>query len=303
MFEVKSLPGGVGVEILGLNPEKPIDADTKQALYRTWLDAGVVLFRGIGTSPEAQLALSRCFGELEPHPIERLRLDGYPDLILLSNKEGLRGPVYYFDGEPIYGRIPWHTDLVYTTTPNAGAVLRMIQPTENGGETGWIDTAMAYDALDEAAKRRIEGLEARFRFIGDIGEMKFNHPGGRRRDDPPTEFPHFPDVAHPLVWVHPESGRCALNISTLNIRSIIGMEGAEGDALIQQLIDHVLKPEFQYIHDWQPDDMVLWDNRRTMHCAMGHPLDQVRIVHRSTIKGTIPMGRIIEDDGQTEAAR
>lgn len=298
-LELKTLPGGVGVEVSGLSVDGPVDSDTARALYQAWLEAGVVVFRGLGTSPEVQLALSRCFGELEPHPIERLRLGGYPDLILLSNKDGLTGPVYYFDDVPIYGRIPWHTDLVYTTTPNAGAVLRMVQPTETGGETGWIDTAMAYDALDDDTKARIDGLEARFHFIGDIGEMRFNHPGGVRRDDPPTEFPHFPDVAHPLVWVHPESGRKALNVSTMNIHSILGMENDEGDALIQQLIDHALKPEFQYIHQWQPDDMVLWDNRRTMHAAMGHPVDEIRIVHRSTIRGTIPMGRVIEETART----
>ena len=182
-FDVKPLPGGIGTEVLGLRLDGPVAADTAAALREVWLDTGIVLFRGIGTSPEALLALSRCFGELEIHPIERFRLPGYPELILLTNKDGPSGPVYDFDGERIHGRIPWHTDLAFTTTPNAGALLRMVQKTATGGETGWLDTARAYDELDETTKQRIDGLEAVYHFSSDLDEMRFNRPGGGRRPD------------------------------------------------------------------------------------------------------------------------
>ncbi len=279
-----------------------VEPGTAAALREVWLDAGIVLFRGIGTSPEALLALSRCFGELEIHPIERFRLPGYPELILLTNKDGPTGPVYDFDGERIHGRIPWHTDLAFTTTPNAGALLRMVQKTANGGETGWLDTARAYDELDEATKQRIEGLEAIYHFSSDLDEMRFNRPGGVRLNPKRTDYPHFPPVAHPLVWTHPETGRKVLNVSTLNIRGILGLEQEESDALIAQLIAHALQPRFQYIHAWENDDIMLWDNRRTMHCAFGHPVEQVRIVQRSTIRGTVAMGRIIEDGPEAQRA-
>jgi len=105
-FDVKPLPGGIGKEVLGLRLDGAVDADTAAALRALWLEAGIVLFRGIGTSPEALLALSRCFGELEIHPIERFRLPGYPELIELGNKDGPSGPVYDFGGGPVYGRIP-----------------------------------------------------------------------------------------------------------------------------------------------------------------------------------------------------
>lgn len=300
-FEVRPLPGGIGKEVLGLALDGPVATDTAAALRTLWLDAGVVLFRGIGTSPEALLALSRCFGELEIHPIERFRLPGYPELILLTNRDGPSGPVYDFDGEPIHGRIPWHTDLAFTTTPNAGALLRMVQKTATGGETGWLDTARAWDELDAATKRRIEGLEAIYHFTGDLDEMRFNRPGGVRLTPKRGDYPHFPPVAHPLVWTHPETGRKVLNVSTLNIRGILGLDEEEGDALIEALIAHALQPRFRYVHAWENDDIVLWDNRRTMHCAFGHPVAQVRIVQRSTIRGTVAMGRILGE--QQEAAR
>ena len=129
-FDVKPLAGGFGREICGLDMAHGIDPATAAALKATWLEHGVLLFRGIGTSPEVQLELSRCFGELEPHPIEKFRLAGYPELILLSNEDGPTGPVYDFDGVEITQRIPWHTDLAFTTTPNAGAL--MAEPAGQG---------------------------------------------------------------------------------------------------------------------------------------------------------------------------
>lgn len=301
-FVSQSLPGGVGVEVTDLDVAGGIPDSTAGALRQLWLDAGIVVFRGLGTSPEVLLRLSRCFGELEPHPIEHFRLPGYPELILLSNENGLTGPVYEFDGVPTYGRIPWHTDLAFATTPNAGALLRMVKKSAHGGQTGWIDTAMAWEALDEVTRERIQGLEARYIFSPDLGGMRFNRPEGKLLQATSAALPSFPPVAHPLVWVHPETGQHVLNVSTLNIQSVLGLPEAESDALIQQLIDHTLQPQFQYIHDWENDDIVLWDNRRTMHKAFGHPVDEIRIVQRSTIRGTVQMGRVIDEDNEEKRA-
>jgi len=300
-FEVTPLSGGVGVEVVGLDLEAGIAEETARALRRLWLDAGVVLFRGLGTSPEALLELSHCFGELEPHPIEHFRLPGYPELIQLSNEGGLTGPVYELDGVATYGHIPWHTDLAFTTTPNAGAVLRMVRNSEHGGQTGWVDTAKAWETLSDALKARIEGLEARYHFTRDLSGMRFNRPEGRLISAALKDIPDFPPVAHPLVWIHPETGQRILNLSTLNIQSILGLPEVESDALIEQLIEHTLQPEFQYIHDWQDDDIIVWDNRRTQHMAFGHPVDEVRIVQRSTLRGTARMGRLIEK-GEVQGA-
>jgi len=259
-----------------------------------WLDHGVLVFRGIGTSPETQIALSRCFGELEPHPIAKFRRGGYPDLILLSNEHGAAGPVYDFDGVATTQRIPWHTDLAFTTTPNAGALLRMVRKPDTGGQTGWTDTAAAYDALDAATKADIADVEAVYLFRTGLEDMRFNRPEGRRITPRHDNYPTFPPVANPLVWTHPETGRKVINLSTLNIDHIVGRRDDRGDALIRRLIDHTLNPRFRYVHDWQNNDMVLWDNRRSMHMAFGHPVDQIRVVHRTTIKGTVTMGRVLE---------
>ena len=299
-FDLKILPGGFGREVCGLRLDNGVAPETAAALKASWLEHGLLVFKGLGTSPEVQLELSRCFGELEPHPIEKFRLPGYPELILLSNENGPISPVYDFDGEHIVQRIPWHTDLAFTPTPNAGAMLRMVRKAETGGQTGWLDTAAAYDELDSAIKEEIDDLEAVYLFRTGIEEMRFNQQVGIRISPRKDNYPYFPPVANPLVWTHPETGRKVLNVSTLNIDHVIGQDTKAGSALITRLIEHAMQPRFQYVHEWETDDMVLWDNRRTMHSAFGHPVNQIRIVHRTTIKGGIAMGRVYDDGARAE---
>ncbi|WP_150293716.1 TauD/TfdA dioxygenase family protein [Sphingobium estronivorans] len=283
----------IGQEVLDLDLEAGIDDATARSLVDLWRDAGVVLFRGMGTSPEALLELSRCLGELEPHPIESIRMPDYPELILLTNKGGLRGPVYAYDGVPTYGRIPWHTDLAFSDTPNAGALLNMVEKASVGGRTAWLDTEKAYAALDDDLKQRIEGLEVRFEFRTDLKDMKYCNPGGSRVGESGTNFPDYPPHARPLVWKHPVTGRTIMNVSPLNLRNIVGMDEAESDALLQRLIDAVIQPQFIYEHAWEEGDVILWDNYRMMHSAMGHPVDVIRVVHRTTLRGTAQVGRIL----------
>ncbi|WP_380874314.1 hypothetical protein ACFB49_47150 [Sphingomonas sp. DBB INV C78] len=300
MLRTKALPN-IGQEVLGLDLNEDVDEATTRQLLAIWREAGVVLFRGVGTSPETLLKLSRCFGELEPHPIESLRLPGHPELILLTNKGGLRGPVYAFDGVPTYGRIPWHTDLAFQEVPNAGALLNMVHKAEVGGSTAWLDTARAYQALDDGLKRRLGGVEARFEFCSDLARMKFANPGGTRVGDSKANFPDYPPLARPIVWQHPVTQVAIMNICPLNIQGIVGMDEAQGNELIEALIEAVIQPQFIYEHAWQEGDVILWDNYRMMHSAMGHPVDVIRVVHRTTLRGHAQAGRILDVAGRDAA--
>jgi len=293
-FEARPLEGGIGAEVIGLDLDREIDDATAKALNDVWLDAAIVLFRGIGTSNERHLRLSRCFGELEVHPVESIRLEGNPEIIRLAQKGDRQQMTYYFDGEPVVGRIPYHTDLIYTTTPNRGAILRMVEKPAVGGETAWIDTAAAYDALPETTRDRIEGLEGRFDFVANLCEMRFGKTQQIELGDyGNVEYPEFPDVAHPLVWTHPISGRKSLSLSTVHLIDMVGMGRAEGDAILEELVEHTLSDRFAYVHDWEEGDMVLWDNWRTMHKAYGAPPGYDRVVHRTTMKGEHQTGRLL----------
>ncbi len=293
-FEVETLPGGVGAEVIGLDLDRPIDDETARALNDVWLDAAIVVFRGIGTSNEGHLRLSRVFGELDVHPVEIIRLEGYDEIIRLAQKGDTQQMTYLFDGEPVVGRIPFHTDLIYTTTPNRGAILRMVEKPVAGGETAWIDTAQAYDSLSQEMKDRIEGLEGRFDFVTDLREMRFGKPGEIEVEDfGNVDYPDFPDVAHPLVFRHPISGRRSLVLSTIHLIDMVGMPREEGDAILHELVDHTLDGRFTYQHDWEEGDLVLWDNWRTMHTARGTPPGVERVVHRTTIRGEHATGRLL----------
>jgi taurine dioxygenase len=293
-FESRPLEGGIGAEVIGLDLAREIDDATARALNEVWLDAAIVLFRGGGTSDDRHLRLSRCFGELEVHPVESIRLEGNPEIIRLAEKGDRKQMTYHFDGEPVVGRIPFHTDLIYTTTPNRGAVLRMVEKPAVGGETAWIDTAAAYDALSQEMKDKIEGLEARFDFIVDLRKMRFGKTSKIEVGDfGNVDYPEFPDVAHPLVWTHPISGRKSLSLSTVHLIDMVGMEIAEGDLILDELVNHTIDGRFTYLHEWAEGDMILWDNWRTMHQAYGAPPGYDRVVHRTTMKGEHQTGRLL----------
>ncbi len=300
-IQIKNLPNGIGREVVGIDLDGEIPEALSAQLQAEWREAGMLLFRNVAKSPAELVRLSRCFGECEPHPIETFRHPDHQELILLSNLGELKGPVYAYDGVPTYGRIPWHTDLAFGLVPNVGALLRMDKKATIGGRTAWLDTAKAYESFDDAFKKRIEGLEAQFEFCSDLSGMRFSNPGGVRVSKTTSAFPDYPPIARPIVWSHPDTGRTILNVCPLNIRSILGMEQAESDALIEELIERVTEPRFIYRHDWQENDVILWDNYRMMHEAEGHPLDVIRVVHRSTLRGHTTVGRQLAPVEKTAA--
>jgi taurine dioxygenase len=161
-----------------------------------------------------------------------------------------------------------------------------------GGETGWIDTAAAYDALSSEMKRRIGNLEARFDFIVDLCDMRFGRFDLLRHGDMGSiDFPKIPSVIHKIVWTHPESGRKSLNLSPLHLRNIVGMSRNDGDEILKELVRHTTAELFTLVHDWEVGDMVLWDNWRTMHRALGIPPHCQREVQRTTINSERIIGR------------
>lgn len=222
-------------------------------------------------------------------------------MIAVSSPGKPIAPSYYINGKLTTGYLFWHQDLVYTPTICKGSVLRMIQPPVEGGETGWIDTAKVYDALPQATKIRIEEMEVRHRLRKNLEGVPFGLDKSIREasfEEAPYEvphFPHLPDVVHPLVSTHPETGRKSLGISPLGLVDIIGLPRSESDVLLHELVEFSLQPQFMLVHRWAPNDMVAWDNRRTIHSAFGYPYGQTRIAHRTTLAGGLNSGRVYEE--------
>lgn len=283
-LQVSQLPKNIGVQVYGFDPMNLSAADISQ-FQTLFNDNSVILIRNIPLSPEKHLELTKALGEPGIHPMATGRLEGYPE-ILVPKPYGLATSD---DPEEIIGRIPWHADLTYTTSPPRGALLRAVQIPAEGGQTGFIDTARVYADLDEPLKRRIQDLRAVHRMVFGQRQLGFNINAQQEAE----VSERFPDVTHPLVQVDPESGVASLNISPLFLEYILDMDRDEGRALLDQLGDMATQEQYVYWHDWQQDDLVIWNNYRTLHCAAGHPQKFPRTMHRTTLECRTTMGKLL----------
>ena len=284
----------IGREVVGLDFAHLADREVAAALYAAWLEHGVLLFREAGTSDEVHLRLSRIFGELEEYSVKEILVKDNPDLIFIGG-ESQKGTPKIIDGEKRAGFVYYHHDTNYTPYVPKGAVLRMAITPERGGDTVWTDTRLAWEALPQHLKSRIEGLSAVVSSSSGIPDRRlWGWPGhtavyGEASPDAFEFNPGAPRV-EPLVTVHPETGAKALMIDPLDFVKIVGMDQAEGDELFEEIAAHALRPEFSYRHHWAVHDMVAWDNRRTMHCAMGYPYELSRLAYRTTLAGGMAIG-------------
>jgi taurine dioxygenase len=300
-FEIAPLPGQdcFGAVVSGLSPGSLGDPRVRKTLHDLWIDKGVIVFRGM-EGIDTQLRLSEIFGE----PVEHSLLRGvdvpreHKLIIDFQYDEAAgEGEVYEVDGEIRGGWLPWHSDLVYVAEINRGGILRPVALPERGGETGYIDQIAAYDALPEQLKQRIGGLNVLYKFYVNSAETKFGlRPDRmvRMSDKAMAAIGHSAVRArsiHPMVYAQKETGRKVLNVSPWFADAIEGMGSAEGDALLAEVIDYAIRPEQAYFHEWRPDDMVLWDNWRMLHCARGTPAGMRRHMSRTTIAGDYGLGR------------
>ncbi|MDR5777157.1 MULTISPECIES: TauD/TfdA family dioxygenase [unclassified Caballeronia] len=302
-------PLNVGAEIVGLNVKAPIASGSRDALYQAWLKYGVLLFRETGATNAEHLALSRCFGELELHPVPEIRLKEEPLLIEIGGSR--RGQAFVFDGTELRaGRLPWHRDTAYTPECCKGAILHMVEAAAEDGETMVADTALAYDALSDEMKRRIAHLE--YKATLRLGPIDQTRPGAFWRtvrpatpeEDPAAKpanvskdaIARYPSVVLPAVITHPESGRKCVFLSPTYVDEFLDMSAEESDALLAELTEHITRPEFCYVHRWKAGDMLLWDNRRFMHAARGFPLNCTRRGLRTTLAGSLKVGRYFDPE-------
>jgi taurine dioxygenase len=285
-----------GVTIRGLKRAHLSDEQVRERLRHHWVNDGLVVLRDGDCDETFHLELSKVFGPLAPHPVKEVQSKSNPELIdvvgspdnsIIVEVGGVTGSSY----------LGWHKDLVYMDRINHGGILRAIKPTTRGGVTGYLDQITAYNALSDAMKARIANLSVVYR-MGRWNEFKYGAPGPIRliKNSPAIEGAYarldqdFLPVAHPMVFVQPETGRKALNISPFFALYIEGMNNTEGDALLTELCDHIHRSP-SYHHTWSTTEMVLWDNWRMLHSVTPVPLDQNRLLQRTTIKGDYGIGR------------
>lgn len=289
MITATALLNDVGVAVEGIDLSRPLERAVEEELRALWLEHGLLLLRGQCRTVAEQVRFSRTFGELEIHPLERIRHKDYPELIELNSADEQTNPTSSWDGEDWIGRLGWHTDLIYSGKPNLGAVLRAVILPANDGQTGYADRGAAYNALPDSMKEEIADLEIVYRFEVNLYRMPYldtsGYLAGPGAPDKPSDvgFPDFPDSVYPLVVSHPVSGRKVLNVCPMFLSHIRGRREGGGDPLLQSLVDHVTDKRFSYHHSWERDDIILWDNWRMMHCAPGIRPGDERLIHRTTI--------------------
>ncbi len=275
---MRPLSEAMGIEIAGVDLSRPADGRTFAALRDALLRHLLVCFPGQRLDQTQHVEFSRLFGELQVHVLDQYRSPTHPEIYVLSNVDG-KGET---TGEhPDKGTLVWHSDLSFQRRPALATLLYGIEVPRAGGDTLFANMYAAYDALDAGMKRRIDGLRAVHDL--DVSRQRAGAPPmteAQRREAPPVD--------HPLVRIHPETGRRCLYISHHAVR-IDGMGEEEGKALLDALMDHATQPRFVYAHRWKPGELVMWDNRCTMHRATGYDAkDERRVMNRTVVKGDVP---------------
>ena len=291
VIQVRRLSYALGAEVTGVDLREPLEADTVENIRRAWLENQVLVFPGQDVTPEQQLRFSAYFATLEEYPLVHYRLPGYPEIFLLSNRDSGGRP-----SETRNAARHWHSDLSFTDKPAMGSILRCIHIPDVGGTTMWANQTMAYDYLSTTFQNLIEPLTAVHELFSKTKDLK-NLDQGKVRDMKKAN----PRVAQPVVRVHDETGRKALYVSVAVTTEIVGMQQEESDAILEFLFAHQTQPQFTYRHVWRPNDIVMWDNRCTLHQAVAdNDHGQARIMHRTSLVG-IPCGQILPEDAKSAA--
>jgi len=277
-ISVQPLSESMGAEVVGLSLNEEQDAGTKEALNRAFAKNIVLCIRGQSFTPKQYAAAARVFGEPEPQLNKRFNFPDLPEVGVLSSED--RDALG--TGQRVIRGTTWHTDHSFKAVPPKATILYALAVPETGGDTSFCNMRAAYDALPEKTKRRIDGLKGVHTYEARRAAAKMV-----KLDE--DEAKATPDVVHPLVRKHLPTGTNALYLSTTRLERILGLDRAESDALIDELLTHATQPRFQYDHKWRPGDMVIWDNRCTMHHANAdYPLEAKRLLHRIILKGERP---------------
>jgi taurine dioxygenase len=277
-FDVRPTGAALGAEILGVDL-RAIDDAIFDRIHQAWLDHSVLLLRGQTLSDDDLVRFSRRFGDLDEAPIQetgRRFVEGYPEIYVVSNVVGR-------DGEPIgslgAGEAVWHTDMSYLPTPPKLSMLYALEIPPTGGETGFSNMYAAYDGLPHDLKLQIDGL--RIKHDGTYNSGGYLRQGVMPTDDPRTS----PGALHPLVCTHPETGRRNLYLGRRRNAYLSGLSLEESEALLDELWRYATRDALAWYNDWRVGDVVIWDNRCTMHRRNPFPADSRRVMHRTQVKG------------------
>jgi taurine dioxygenase len=271
---VRTLSPALGAEIIGVDLREPIDNVCAKQMLDIWHQHLVILLRNQKLSEDDQVRFAERFGP--PAKIHtRQFMQRHPAVMLISNIRE--------DGKPIGalpdGEMQFHTDQCHQEQPAKASMLYAIEIPKRGGNTLFANAYLAYETLPDEIKRRLAGRKALNAYDYDSGATM---RGAKVPEDAPS-------YAHPVVRTHPVTGRRALYVNRLMTRRIEGLPPRESEDLLLFLFDHQEQPQFIYEHIWRPGDILMWDNRCTLHARTDFGSDERRLLRRVTILGEKPV--------------
>lgn len=272
-LEIRPMGPVIGAEIYGADLSEEIPKETFDQIEKALLDHLVIVLRGQDITPDQQLDFGRRFGEVYCPAMSAFPPE-HPDIMLLDTTTP-KGA----------GADNWHCDATFMPEPPMASVLRPVMlPSGGGGDTCFANMYDAYEALSEPLRGMLDGLKA----VHDLtGQLRISVDRGISPDGFEELRQQWPPVEHPIVRTHPITGRKSLFLNKTTGSRIVGLSDRENDLLVPFLLDHVRDPAFQCRVRWEPDMIVMWDNRCTQHCGVPDFTDR-RIMHRVTIAGDRP---------------
>ena len=276
------IPSGqaLGAEIRNLDLRNLSDSEF-DSIHDAWLNHLVLLLRAQQLTDEDLIRFSRRLGNLDWAPVQetgRRFVEGHPEIYVVSNVIENGVPI----GSLGAGEAVWHTDMSYLETPPKASLLYALEVPRAGGNTYFCNMYLAYEHLPASLKRRASGLQVKH--DGTYNSGGYVRQGLTAVNDPVTS----PGAYHPLVVTHPETGRRALYLGRRRNAYLGGLSLVESEALLDELWSYATRDEIVWHNEWQAGDVVLWDNRCTMHRRDPFDPESRRILHRTQIQGGIP---------------
>ena len=271
-LDVRPLSPSIGAEIHGIDCAANLDNEVIAAIRAVWLERLVVFFPHQRLDDDTQIAFAERFGELtEGHPVEAQVVERKEIHSIESGKDRTDF---------------WHTDITFMNRPAMASMLRSVVVPEAGGDTMWADTRAAYESLAPPLQRLCDELSA-FHFEPYYAQAVAEGHGNVWEGKKLTRL--LP-ATHPVVRVHPETGRKNLFVNPKFTVRITDMSEKQSDGLLRLLYDHMASPQFVVRYHWKPDTLAFWDNRSTMHFGIFDYEGERRVMHRVTLRGDQPVG-------------
>jgi len=273
-IQMQLLAGNIGREVVGVDLAQPLGENAAQAIRQALFEHCVLVFRGQDLAPAAQIRCTELFGAAQPHPLNtRPTVPGHPEVLILQNRPGKRGARNDY----------WHSDISHAACPPSASILHAREVPQGRGDTLICNMYAAWDQLSTGMRAMLARMRAEH-----SAEPTMRRAAAERTDAQLiAEVP--PPRLHPVARTHPQSARTALFVNPHFTMRFEDMSREESAPLLDFLLRHATRPENVYRHRWQVGDVLMWDNRCTMHYAVrDYDETMPRLMHRTTAAGEAP---------------